>query len=119
MGYRPFVLFSVCLIGLSPLLLQRHPSLIAPRPPTVQAEVSPAVSKVRLVEVCGKLPLRLEANQGQTDSEVKFLSRGMGFQLVTADSLFEDGFLSLTIGSVMNSNCRQDSWNPRLRGLSI
>jgi hypothetical protein len=29
----------------------------------------------------GKLPLRFEANHGQTDSKVKFLSRGHGYSL--------------------------------------
>lgn len=31
------------------------------------------------MEAYGKLPLTFEANQGQTDSRVKFLSRGRGF----------------------------------------
>jgi hypothetical protein len=29
----------------------------------------------------GKLPLSFEANQGQTDPQVKFLSRGKGYSL--------------------------------------
>jgi hypothetical protein len=35
----------------------------------------------RLVEAYGKLPLSFEANQGQTDRQVKFLSRGSGYSL--------------------------------------
>lgn len=35
----------------------------------------------RVSEAYGKLPLQFEANQGQTDSEVKFLSRGSGYSL--------------------------------------
>ena len=35
----------------------------------------------RLLESYGKLPLRFEANQGQTDEEVKFLSRGKGYTM--------------------------------------
>jgi hypothetical protein len=34
-----------------------------------------------LVETYGKLPLSFEANAGQTDSQVKFLSRGSGYTL--------------------------------------
>src|SRR5215471_7428349 len=34
-----------------------------------------------LVEAFGKLPLSFEANQGQTDPRVKFLSRGSGYSL--------------------------------------
>jgi len=39
------------------------------------------VAKARLVETYGKLPLSFEANQGQTDGRVKFLSRGSGYTL--------------------------------------
>ena len=40
-----------------------------------------AASRSRLVAAYGKLPLSFEANQGQTNSEVKFLSRGRGYTL--------------------------------------
>src|SRR6266566_5517405 len=36
----------------------------------------------RLAENYGKLPLSFEANQGQTDPRVKFLSRGSGYTLL-------------------------------------
>jgi len=36
---------------------------------------------VKIVERYGKLPLAFEANQGQSDSQVKFLSRGAGYSL--------------------------------------
>jgi hypothetical protein len=40
----------------------------------------------KIVENYGKLPLTFEANQGQTDPRVKFLSRGSGYTLfLTAD----------------------------------
>ena len=35
----------------------------------------------KIVESYGKLPLSFEANQGQTDAKVKFLSRGSGYTL--------------------------------------
>jgi len=38
-------------------------------------------SKAEVVSAYGKLPLSFEANQGQTDSQVKFLSRGNGYAL--------------------------------------
>ncbi|MGH7253063.1 MAG: SBBP repeat-containing protein, partial [Nitrospiraceae bacterium] len=38
-------------------------------------------TKARLVETYGKLPLSFEANQGQTDEQVKFLSRGPGYSV--------------------------------------
>ncbi len=45
-------------------------------------KASPKLSEAgrqRVVEAYGKLPLTFEANQGQTDGRVKFLSRGRGF----------------------------------------
>jgi Beta-propeller repeat len=38
-------------------------------------------SKARVRKAYGKLPLRFEANAGQTDAQVKFLSRGSGYSL--------------------------------------
>lgn len=46
----------------------------APLPPKLTASA-------RFVETYGKLPLSFEANQGQTDNRVKFLSRGSGCTL--------------------------------------
>ncbi len=61
------------------------------RPKTRQASaLLPAISdtrptdapaSARLLESYGKSPLRFEANQGQTDEEVKFLSRGKGYTM--------------------------------------
>ena len=54
-----------------------------PKPAVSQA--NPA-QKMRLAENYGKLPLSFEANAGQTDARVKFLSRGRGYALfLTAD----------------------------------
>src|SRR5437899_1332050 len=47
----------------------------------VAAEVSKPV-KPALLETYGKLPLSFEANDGQADPQVKFLSRGRGYTLV-------------------------------------
>ncbi len=41
----------------------------------------PEVTRQLVVETYGRLPLSFEANQGQTDSSVKFLSRGSGYTL--------------------------------------
>ncbi len=38
-------------------------------------------ARARLVEGYGRLPLRFEANSGQTDARVKFLSRGRGYTM--------------------------------------
>ena len=42
---------------------------------------TPASNKPQVVENYGKLPLSFEANQGQTDNRVDFLSRGSGYTL--------------------------------------
>ena len=38
-------------------------------------------TRARITEAFGKLPLRFEANQGQSGEKVKFLSRGSGYTL--------------------------------------
>src|SRR2546429_5803027 len=53
---------------------------------TAQAATSEAVKRdqglrAAVSESYGKLPLNFEANQGQTDPRVKFLSRGNGYSL--------------------------------------
>src|SRR5438045_2863516 len=52
--------------------------------PSNSASNSPeprADALTKIGEVYGKLPLSFEANQGQTDSHVKFLTRGAGYGL--------------------------------------
>lgn len=52
------------------------------RKAAVSAEQDAVIArKARLQESYGKLPLSFEANQGQTDGSVKFLSRGSGYSL--------------------------------------
>jgi hypothetical protein len=48
---------------------------------TPAPSASAKLTKARLLESYGKLPLSFEANQGQTDPHVKFLSRGRGYEL--------------------------------------
>ena len=47
----------------------------------VAPRVPPSPNALRASESYGKLPLGFEANHGQTDSRVKFLSRGPGYTL--------------------------------------
>ena len=55
--------------------------------PGIQAATLPTsseantASKARLVETYGKLSLSFEPNQGQTDEQVKFLSRVPGYSV--------------------------------------
>jgi hypothetical protein len=50
----------------------------------------------RLADAYGKLPLSFEINRGQTDSQVKFLSRGSGYSLFLTGN---EAVLSLRKGS--------------------
>ena len=45
-----------------------------------------ASTKAKVQAVYGKLPLQFETNQGQTDAQVKFLSRGRGYTLFLTPS---------------------------------
>src|SRR3989475_11166498 len=42
---------------------------------------APAATQARVSESYGKLPIHFEANRGQTDKDVRFLSRGAGYSL--------------------------------------
>ena len=55
-------------------------------------KMSGAAARARLVANYGKLPLAFEANQGQTNARVKFLSRGSGYTLFLTPT---DAVLSL------------------------
>jgi hypothetical protein len=52
---------------------------------TPQPEVD-RKTKARVSEAYGRLPIRFEANAGQTDAKVKFLSRGGGYSLFLTQS---------------------------------
>jgi beta-propeller repeat-containing protein/HYDIN/CFA65/VesB family protein len=66
-------------IGASPEMTATLPSqiLAGTFPPS---QVPPEV-RAQVAETYGKLPLSFEANRGQSDKEVKFLSRGHGYTL--------------------------------------
>jgi hypothetical protein len=48
--------------------------------------LSLGATKPKVVDAYGKLPLSFEANQGQSDAQVKFLSRGSGYTLFLTSS---------------------------------
>jgi len=55
----------------------------AAQPPAAASPLMPAdpEARSRVSEAYGRLPLRFEANHGQADPEVKFISRGSGYSL--------------------------------------
>ena len=76
MRVRAFSFFSLLLLLAAALLAQTE-SLMNQ---FVWAENREA-SKQQNLTAYGNLPLSFEANQGQTDPQVKFLSRGSGYTL--------------------------------------
>jgi hypothetical protein len=64
-------------------------------PSTASITNEPAATEATAQAAYGKLPLSFEANQGQTDSQVKFLSRGNGYTLFLTDA---EAVLSLRVG---------------------
>jgi hypothetical protein len=69
-----FGLFLLCAASLAAL----YPALqTKPR----EAPRASAANQPRIVQAYGKLPLAFEANRGQTDGQVKFISRGHGYTM--------------------------------------
>jgi hypothetical protein len=54
---------------------------VAPLPAGSATDYSRQTNDQRFLAAYGKLPLRFEQNQGQTDSEVRFISHGSGYEL--------------------------------------
>jgi len=73
--------------------LQRAKSSEKTRPETSLRTAAPADSQKQqsATAAYGKLPLSFEANMGQTDPQVKFLSRGPGYQmfLTSSEAVFD------------------------------
>jgi Abnormal spindle-like microcephaly-assoc'd, ASPM-SPD-2-Hydin/Beta-propeller repeat len=67
---------------------------------TLAAQASP-LAQARVAETYGKLPLTFEANRGQSDKQVKFLSRGEGYTLFLTQ---DEAVLSLRRAPEKNSD---------------
>src|SRR5438128_871140 len=63
------------------LLLALALASCAPASAAHPSTESPQATKPQVLAAYGKLPLSFEANQGQTEPQVKFLSRGSGYTL--------------------------------------
>ena len=74
---RPSLLRALFLAGLIAAMLSGADSA---GPSSLSQETSPA-HQARIAENYGKLPLSFEANTGQVDKSVRFLSRGNGYGL--------------------------------------
>ena len=73
----------------------------------VAAQTKPdTAAKVRLVESYGNLPLSFEANQGQADKKVQFVSRGQGYGLFLTST---EALLSLHKAGVVETKTGKSS----------
>ena len=107
---------GVCLSFLALVLFGFHGKLEAPKSPAGEHRISARAGAVRprLVASYGKLPLSFEVNQGQTASQVKFLSRERGYTLfLTGDT----AVLALRKPSARIQDSGFRSQEGRLRGL--
>ena len=62
------------------------PSRIPPSSPSLSRSEANSANRSGALKAFSKLPLSFEANQGQTDERVKFLSRGAGYNLFLTES---------------------------------
>lgn len=70
---------------------------------------STALSGQRMLEGYGQLPLSFEANHGQADSQVRFLSRGPGYALFLTP---QEAVLSLHKPEDLSAACIEQGCNP-------
>src|SRR2546427_10877757 len=66
--------------GATPTWLEQSPTITPGSASPVNSGRRTA-TRARVDQAYGKLPLTFEANRGQTDTQVKFLSRGQGYTL--------------------------------------
>ena len=89
------VLTVSCLLALAGTMLYLgHRSVNDASAAPLAMSSAPAVNKSRLLDGWGALPLAFERNDGQADSQVKYLARGRGYTLFLTPS---EAVLSLAV----------------------
>ena len=82
MHSRLSVLSSIFLFAAATAIVRvNFPLRLVPLPPVPAQRRAAPTSHARIAEAYGRLPLSFEANRGQADAAVKFLSRGPGYSL--------------------------------------
>jgi hypothetical protein len=77
---------------------------VVARPASTAANHPRQTIDPKLLAAYGKLPLRFEENQGQTDSEVRFISHGSGYELFLTP---QDAVLALHNSAPQAGSARQ------------
>jgi uncharacterized repeat protein (TIGR01451 family) len=75
------VLGAVALLSTAILTIALSRGMQAPRTGTEGSAAISSVRPVRASQLLGQIPMAFEPNQGQTDSRVRFLSRGQGYSI--------------------------------------
>lgn len=80
------VLLLLALFALTESRLGKQETAIRPRQPENQSTTSPSeevdqATKQKVLADYGKLPMRFEANDGQLDEQVKFVTCGSGYSM--------------------------------------
>lgn len=110
---QPIKILCLAVFVVTLLLPPRAAAQGAPPAPSDPQQVAKA-PKVRLAEAYGRLPLSFEANQGQTDGRVKFLSRSAGKTLFLTST---DAVLTSDKSSAMRMKLVGASQNVQAIGL--
>ena len=113
---RRLAIYASCLssILLAAFLISIHGRL-EPSKGMLTERGTPALAsqiRPRLIATYGKLPLSFEANQGQAEAGVKFLSRGRGYGLFLTS---REAVLELRKSSVSGQLSVGTKQNPRVR----
>jgi len=98
--------------GSPPLTLSSWSASPLSEPDPATPRQAQGATQARLVGAYGKLPLSFEANQGQTDRQVKFLSRGQGYTLFLTSS---EAVLTLRKAERSRRKENRDAKDPSLR----
>lgn len=81
-----FILVSMLLLGKSTSIENKHEKRSIKKLVSSLTKKGPEISERIVLINFNNLPLRFESNQGQTDSKVKFLSRGRGYSFFLTPS---------------------------------
>ena len=121
LGAKGMVLFFCLLSFAVPAqeVTEKRPATQGADPPLLAASPEGPPTRPELMGAYGKLPLSFEANRGQTDAPVRFLSRAVGYTLFLTD---DEAVLALRSrqSSVVSSQWRRTGdYGPRTRNRLI
>ena len=103
---RILLLSMFLLVTLTPFPIERTDYLLKQG----QTKEPDGAKKAQLIEGYGKLPLHFEANQGQVEGTVRFLSRGSGYSLFLTST---EAVLTLRTSNQKSEKTGGEAVNPQ------